>query len=435
LPTGRIFTFTDNSTAPGEISQAHVVDIPTGGDPATTWYHPLAAANLFCAGHAFNREGRLMVVGGQLSSAYYEGISQAAFFDSLTGYTWSIPANSTMAEPRWYPSVITLANGDILAIGGTRYNEKDPNKIPEVWQTAGGWRRLTSASKAVPLYPWVFQAPNGKVYLAGNWQQTHYLDVNGNGRWQAGPARKYANRDYGSVVMYDTGKILALGGGSPATATAECIDLRAKTPTWQLTGSMRYARRYPNATVLPDGKVLVTGGSSGKNDASVAVLPAEMWDPATDTWTTMASMQVSRIYHSSAVLLPDGRVLSAGGGRPAAKHGVNNFNAEIYSPPYLFRGPRPVIAAGPSAIGYASTFTVGVDCARPIAMVNLIRLSSTTHCFNMGQRFVRLTFSAGSDGLTVTAPANGKIAPPGHYLLHAVDDDGVPSIGAIVQVG
>ena len=126
-----------------------------------------------------------------------------------------------------------------------------------------------------------------------------------------------------------------------------------------MTGSLQYPRRYPNATVLPEGKVLATGGSSGQNDASVAVLPAEMWDPATGSWTTMASMQVPRLYHSSAVLLPD----------------------------------------------------------------------------NIGQRFVRPTFSAGSDGLTVTAPASGRIAPPGHYLLHAVDDDGVPSVGAIVQVG
>ncbi|MGE3743636.1 MAG: galactose oxidase-like domain-containing protein, partial [Geminicoccaceae bacterium] len=333
------------------------------------------------------------------------------------------------------PTVIPLANGEILAIGGTRYNEQDPNKVPEVWQTAGGWRRLTTASKAVPFYPWAFQAPNGKVFLAGNWPKTFYLDTSGTGRWTAGPTRNYANRSYGSVVMYDTGRILALGGGNPATATAEWIDLRAKTPKWRTTASMQYARRYPNATVLPDGKVLVTGGSAGPNDARVAAMTPEMWDPATGKWGSMAPMQVPRLYHSSAVLLPDGRVLSAGGGRPASKHGVENFNAEIYSPPYLFRGPRPVIAASPSRIGFGSRCTVQIDAARPITMVNLIRLSSATHCFNMGQRFLRLAFSAGSGGLSVTGPASGKIAPPGHYLLHVVDDDGVPSEGAIVQVG
>jgi hypothetical protein len=279
-----------------------------------------------------------------------------------------------------------------------------------------------------------FQAPNGRVFLAGNKQQTRYLDTAGTGAWKSGLLRKHSARDYGSVVMYDTGKILALGGGNPATATAEIIDLRAKTPTWQWTGSMGYPRRYPNATVLPDGTVLVTGGGAGANDARVATLVAELWDPASGQWKKMASMQVPRLYHSSAVLLPDGRVLSAGGGRPASKNGVDTLNAEIYSPPYLFRGTRPVITSAPTSVRYGETFTLGVPTELPIAQTTLVRLSSATHCFNMNQRFCRLKSTQGPGGLSVTAPPNGKESPPGHYLLFVLNTNLVPSVATIIQV-
>jgi hypothetical protein len=191
-----------------------------------------------------------------------------------------------------------------------------------------------------------------------------------------------------------------------------------------------------NATVLPDGKVLVTGGSSAPgNDAAGAILAAEMWDPATGSWTTMASMQVPRLYHSTAVLLPDGRVLSAGGGRPPAKDGgTNNLNAEIYSPPYLFNGPRPTIGSAPATIGYGQTFAVQTPDAASIAKVRLIRLSSVTHSTNMNQRIETLSFTQASDGLNVTVPSNRNLLPPGHYMLFILNGAGVPSIATIVQV-
>src|SRR5919109_3905750 len=192
---------------------------------------------------------------------------------------------------------------------------------------------------------------------------------------------------------------------------------------------MRFARRQLNALMLPDGKVLVTGGTSGSgfNDETNPVFAAEMWDPATEQWTTLASATVPRLYHSTTLLLPDGRVLSMGGN--------DHLETEIFSPPYLFKGARPAITSAPGSVGYGQSFFVGTPNAAAITKVTMLRLSSTTHAFNMGQHFSQLTFSQATGGLNVTAPANANVAPPGYYLLFILNGNGVPSEAAIVRVG
>jgi hypothetical protein len=240
--------------------------------------------------------------------------------------------------------------------------------------------------------------------------------------------------------MYDSGKILLVGGGRPPVATAETIDLNAATPKWQFTGSMTYSRRQNNATILPDGTVLVTGGSDGNNiifdDYTNPVYAAELWNPATGTWTVLASNTRYRGYHSTAALLPDGRVISAGGDRSCANQGVPPCilpSAELYSPPYLFQGARPTITSVPTSVTYGQLFFVQTPDALNITQVTWIRLSTVTHTFNENQRINFLSFSQAGDGLNVTAPANSNVAPPGHYMLFVLNN-GVPSVAQIVQI-
>ena len=235
-------------------------------------------------------------------------------------------------------------------------------------------------------------------------------------------------RDYDSAVMYDNGKVLVVGGGDPPTNTAEVIDLNASTPAWRQVASMAFARRQLNTTVLPDGKVLVTGGTSGPgfNNTNTPVFAAEMWDPATETWTTMASQQFPRLYHSGAVLLPDARVLTIGGD--------NVPQTEIYEPPYLFKGARPTINSAPGTVSYGQTFFVETPNAASITQVTWIRLSSVTHSFNMNQRINRLSFSQVAGGLNVVAPSNANLTPPGHYMLFILNSNGVPSVAKIIRV-
>ncbi|MEA2725394.1 MAG: hypothetical protein QOH59_3165, partial [Gemmatimonadales bacterium] len=224
-------------------------------------------------------------------------------------------------------------------------------------------------------------------------------------------------------------------GGARTTNTAEIIDLNSAAPAWQWTGAMAFPRRHLNATVLPTGEVLVTGGTGGTefNDLTQAVRAAEIWSPVTGNWTTLRSAAVARGYHSTSILMPDGRVLHAGSGNNTGS--PDELTAEFFSPPYLFKGPRPTISAAPSLVGYGTNFRVVTPQAGTIDKVSLIRLGSTTHAFDMNQRFQRLSFSRQSGSLTITAPTSHNITPPGHYMLFLLSEAGVPSVAKIVKVG
>jgi galactose oxidase len=394
-------------------------------------------ANPFCSGHAFLPNGQLLIAGGHLDT--WVGLPNAYAYNPLND-TWTrLP---DMNNGRWYPTSTTLPNGDVLAISGT-ITSGNYNVEPQVWQSAtGSWRNLSTAHLTVLFYPYMFAAPNGKVFCAGPSQTTRYLDVTGTGAWSLVGNSNYGTRNWGTAVMYDDGKVLIIGGGpcgfyntncaTLPTASAEIIDLNSPNPTWQYTGPMLTGgRKLHNATLLADGKVLVTGGSRGTEGPNATVTdPAyesEMWDPATGTWTTMATMTRIRAYHSIALLLLDGRVLSAGGNAGAS--------AEIYSPPYLFQGSRPTITSAPVSVGYGQSFFVGTPDAASISGVTLIALSSTTHGFNMGQRMSRPVFSQDTDGLNVRAPSNPNKTPPGYYMLFILNSNGVPSVAKIVRIG
>jgi hypothetical protein len=249
--------------------------------------------------------------------------------------------------------------------------------------------------------------------------------------------------------MYDTGKIIFIGGGNDPqtnlpTNGAETIDLTADTPVWHTTSAMHFRRRQHNATILADGTVLVTGGTQGPGfndiDPGSPTHAAELWDPDTGNWTVLAEEAVDRCYHATAVLLPDGRVFSAGGGEYAPQNNVANppkvthNDAQFFSPFYLFRGPRPTFTGAPDSVSYGQAFQLGVPRAGEIAKVTWIRLGSVTHSFDQNQRLNTLTFTKGEGEITVTAPANANLCPPGHYMLFLVDDQGVPSVGHIARI-
>lgn len=415
LPTGKVLFYS-------------YADDPHVWDPATGSITPLPKAgfNIFCSGHSFLADGTLLVTGGHIENGW--GPPYAILYNPFNN-TWSrrLP---DMNNGRWYPTNTTLPNGDVLVVSGSYDIHYTNNDLPQVWQVGiGAWRDLSTARRGLPLYPFMLLAPNGKVFYAGPERTSRYLDTTGTGLWTTVAVSNFGYRDYGTATMYDDGKVLLVGGHDPPTATAEVIDLNAATPAWRYVAPMSIPRRQHNVTLLPDGKVLVTGGSSasGFNNPDGRVLYAEMWDPATERWTTLASYTRYRGYHSTAVLLPDGRVLSAGGdGQP---------NAEIFSPPYLFKGARPTITSAPAAVTYGQTFLVETPDAASIRRISLIRLTSVTHAFNQEQRIHRLNFAAVSGGLSVVAPSSANLCPPGYYMLFILNGNGVPSVARIVNVG
>ena len=425
LPNGKILTW--------QRKDSDLTTMTYLWDPATNSFTQIFNPNtsLFCSGHSLLQDGRLLVTGGHHFNDGY-GEPHTNIFD-FNNNTWTRGADMNLG--RWYPTNTTLPNGEVLTVSGTYFDGSvKVNTLPQVWNTSGSWRSLTGAQGVLDLYPWMFVAPNGKVFHCGPEQATSFIDTAGAGSLTTGPNSNFGYRDYGSAVMYDSGKILIAGGGQP-TNTAEVIDLISGSPAWRPVASMAYPRRQMNALILADGKVLVTGGttSGGFNTPAGAVYAAEMWDPVSETWSTMASMQVPRLYHSTTVLLPDGRVLSAGGGM--GNDGVpDHFDAEIYSPPYLFKGPQPTITSAPTSISYGQTFTVNTPDKNSIAKVTMIRLSSVTHAFNENQRINYLTFAPNMNGLTLMAPATANECPPGHYMLFIVNGNGVPSVAKIISI-
>ena len=272
------------------------------------------------------------------------------------------------------------------------------------------------------------------------------LDPSGTGAWTTYGSRDPINRDYGGHAMYNVGKILVAGGG-PSTNTADVININGSTPSVRPTGSMAYGRRQNNLTVLANGQVLVTGGNSSGAplvDLNAGVYPAELWHPANGQWTTLASMQVTRQYHSTALLLPDGRVLSAGGGicGTCDQVGYLGKNAEIFSPPYLFKkdgsgalANRPKVTSVPEKVAVGGKFTVKTPAASSIKKVALVRLGAVTHSNNMEQQYIPMSFTSTSSGkLSVNAPGTVNIAPPGYYMLFLVNSAGVPSVAPILRL-
>jgi hypothetical protein len=233
--------------------------------------------------------------------------------------------------------------------------------------------------------------------------------------------------------------VMIVGGSDPPdgapTGTAEVIDLNQLSPSWQYTDPMSHARRHLNATLLPDGTVLVTGGTSsaGFSEPVGAVHAAELWDPTSGRWRVLASNQVNRVYHSTAILLPDGRLLHTGSGDGSGL--PRELNAELFSPPYLFRGPRPELLNAPEGVGYGQELMLSTEDAPSVVRATLVRLASVTHAFDQSQRFIELDLRRVAGGLMVKGPSSGAVAPPGPYLLFILNGRGVPSEGRVVRVG
>jgi PKD repeat protein len=396
---------------------------PTSGTFKLT---PATFGDLHCAGQSTLADGRIIVVGGQNGSPH-DGTAITSLFDPVTE-TWT--RGRDMHDLRWYATSTTLPDGRVLVSSGDA-PDGTRSTVPEVYDPpTNTWTQLTGATRDQALYPLMFVLPNGTVYDAGPKTSTAVITTTGTGSLTAGPTAPYSTSGYSeSGVMYAPGKILRAGGGDPAVATAMVIDMKQASPSWRMVQSMSFPRRRMNLMILADGSVMAIGGTRRSDDVAQAVLEGEIWNPATETWTVVAAMAEARMYHSSAVLLPDGRVVVGGGEASGRLH------AQVYSPPYLFKGARPTIASAPAIAGYGSTFTVGTPDAASIVSVALLRPSASTHAFDMNQRHVPLVFTQQSGALTVSAPAGPGVAPPGDYMLVVTNGSGVPSIARWVRVG
>jgi concanavalin A-like lectin/glucanase superfamily protein/galactose oxidase-like protein/Kelch motif protein len=403
--------------------------------------------NLFCSDLTPLTDGRILVVGGH--SAGYVGINNTTIFDPETNAWTDV---TPMAYARWYPSLIKLPDGRMLVVSGAIdcSDCTNPNgshtgiaPLPEIFDPRIlTWSTISTASLRLPLYPHLFVLPDGRVFAAASQEDpmvSQVLDLTA-GTWAAVDSPH--KLDGGSSVMYRPGKVMKCGAArnpdypiANAAATTYVIDMTQPSPTWRQTASMANSRTEHNLVLLPDGTVMANGGgvNSDVSNLGAAVLTAELWNPTTETWSALAPGQVPRLYHSVALLLPDGTVFAGGGGHPPG-FGVEQYQAEIYSPPYLFKGPRPSITASPSVVGYGQSFFLQTPDGAGAASVALIAQGSVTHGFNSNQRYLSLSFTQTAGGLNVTAPANSNLAPPGYYMMFLVNGTGVPSVAAWLRL-
>jgi uncharacterized protein YjdB len=411
-------------------------------NPVTQAFTPVPINNydLFCSGHCVLPNGNVFVAGGHDLANNILGAASAAIFNPVTR-AWTNARS--MSYRRWYPTTTCLPDGRVLVTSGSEFNDTEDVDKPEIYNPqTDNWTVLNNAPLATPLYPYAFVLPDGRIVNAGSYEAsiaTDVLDL-ATQQWSVVDPNPVGG---GTAVMYLPGKIMKAGmparvgeNYGPSSAKTWVLDMTVPPPnSWRETPSMSFRRSYHSMTLLPDGTTLVTGGGTTLDgvDVTKAVLPAEIWSPVTQNWTQVASLQRPRLYHSTALLLPDGRVLVAGGGRNFV-NSVAEFSAEIYTPPYLFKGARPKLTSFTSNVTYGGNISVQTPDAANIVSVNLVRPGSMTHSFNQDQRFVPLTFQQTSGGLNVTAPSNANIAPPGYYMLFLLNSNGVPSQASFIKL-
>lgn len=488
-PTGKVlfFGFGDNN----DMGFSEIFDPDTGAGVEPFSDH---MPHAFCSGHTHLSDGRLWVAGGHDEPGAPGGhVKDSHFFDPLFSL-WTKPHDLQFSTGRWYPTLTRLESGAVLAVSGTKEvgraaNSSEVNRYIQILNKAGTTLSPESSTRMVPdpfstttpaadknflqLYPFVFQLPTGGVAIH-SYRTSRFFNpetnvwTNQEIQTKSPYSRTYPG--YGSAALLPlsppnyTARIMLFGGGQnvsnedqsqdwdinvPADKTVEILDLGQSPLEWKLKAPMNYPRVLTHAVLLPDGKVFVAGGSTfGSADhAAVPVMTPELYDPGNDTWTRMTPMRVPRLYHATALLLQDARVIVAG-----RDHAWNAFpykwperRVEIFSPPYLESGnPRPVIWwTNADSVGFDQSLTIRLNTSggvtpSKVSRAVLIAPGSETHGFDMGQRAIYLDITsrdAINNNITVKAPPNGRVAPPGYYMLFLVSDLGVPSVAKFVQVG
>jgi Domain of unknown function (DUF1929)/Glyoxal oxidase N-terminus len=445
LPGGRVMNY--GTDANGQQGAQLIYDVwdPTLGTgrnahlvlPNTT------STDLFCCSQSVMIDGDVLTTGGDLTVNGQRNFAnnQTTVFTPTTN---SLTSNTAMHYPRWYNSLVALPDGRLAVFGGYQnvVPPLDPFlgvPTPEVYDPATKvWTSLTGASSDAAyggenwFYPRAFVAPGGNIFVLSVDGTMYSVSTAG-----VGGVTQLAGRlpwGYPSLpeIPFAPGKVLSVRSNQVFV-----VDYTQPVPVVTQTDNIDQMRFWASGTILADGKVLVTGGSQVENELTGVAYQAEIWDPATGHWTAGASATKPRLYHSNSLLLPDASVLTGGGGAPGP---VNNLNAEIYYPPYLYAkngkpAVRPVITtAAPQSLLPGNTINITVGATDRISRLTFVRTGSATHSINLDQRFINLPFKQTGQQLAAVLPSDPTVMLPGYYMLFAFNNNGVPSKANILYV-
>jgi hypothetical protein len=428
--------------------------------------------DLFCGGMATLANGNVLLCGGTIEhddnslNHKYHGAKYAYEADFSSG---SIGNRTEMAHGRWYPTCVTLPDGKVFVVQGLDqfgcenmlvefYDpgpkswqiKLDPASLLEytvgecaigVYQDAGSPIYPAGVAPKLSLYPRMHLMPSGLIASVGPGPTDRVYDPN-TFKWVWSGTAKSGKRNWGTSVLcplqnVDTekGKILVCGGTKPPDPATNTAEIAEPSGTFGLARRdvppMQHARMHVGPVILPTGQIVIFGGNL-KADQS-PVLHPEMFDPESETWspTVWTPATVARMYHQVALLLHDGRVWTAGS-TPSAD--AKEVRVEIFNPWYISE-TRPTISGNPTGGAYGSTITIPTPNAAAITKVSLVKVSATTHHYNTDQRLIWLQkVSNTNSSITVKAPINNKLAPPGYYLIHVLNNAGVPSVGAYIKI-
>lgn len=453
LPDGRVLTWSSTETnafpSSTEFTHASVFD-PSNESFITvdSNFH-----DMFCAGIATLEDGRIVASGGNPDD------DRTSAFDPAT-LSWSSLAN--MFDRRWYATSVALPDNSVFSTFGKSAGNRSERYVAD----QNSWTRTLNADMqtllneqnsinaaanptgALNMEWWGHMAttPAGDVFQGGPTPTWHRFDpLNGAATESLGQMAGTRARMYGNAVTYDVGKVILVGGAdrreNPSTTTANVylVDLNGPTPVVTQGPPMNRARALSNTVTLPNGEILVVGGNtSGKifSDEGT-VYPAEIYDPVSNSWRLVDSIDIPRNYHSTALLLKDGRVLSAGGGA-CGNCAANHLDGQIFSPPYLFDAQdnlavRPALSNVPAQAQAGQQILV--TASGDTAQFSMVRLSGTTHHMNTDQRFVPISSIDNGDGtFTLSLQANPNVLIMGNYYLFAVNANGTPSVAETIQV-
>jgi hypothetical protein len=472
LQNGRVLWFSGHAETSNYLAESYVWDPSQPIDTALKVNFP-AGTDIFCCHHANLDDGRVITLGGAMAHPDHgRGIKAICIFDPTSPGWIKI---GEMTEARWYPTLVTLPDGRLVVFSGrTQTGASDPiassAELLSPPFAGPGYTTITLAggNKVFPTYPGLHLVRGGTIFHTGTtWRyeppvtepiRTFSFRVTGatTAAWiDEGVSPHVRFREEGMSILLppaQDGRILLIGGAKVNTTSdgsfinhepgsdlrsAEILDTKTSPPTWTRIANMTHPRINLSAVLLPDGKVLVLGGHNRYkwDRTSIPSNQAEIYDPVHDSWTLVASMHESRTYHSAALLLPDGRVLVAGGVDPTRTEPIvggtlNQKTMEFYQPPYFFNGPRPTIASlgredGPNnQISYGRSFFIESPNAVEIRKVVLMRPGSMTHHTDTEQRYVPLDFvpdSSNINRLIVQAINDPSVAPPGYYMVWIVD--------------
>jgi Domain of unknown function (DUF1929) len=428
LHTGKVLIFGGKYKSTDKNTAAYLFDPTTG-----TGHEVPAPAAVFCGSIVPLADGRILSVGG--TNKIPQGIVDLWLFDPVTE-AWIRQPDTPLG--RYYPTSTKLADGTVVTAAGTELDGVTSNPTVELYTppapgTDVGTLQVVGGSHTTGYYPrqWLMtdgnmlQVEGRRSYRLDTqtWQWTSLLGLPlGNGAGSAG-----------LMLPGGTGgstRVLMIGGlkSGSATTSTEQYDYSNPSAGWSYGTPMPTARAHMNVVQVPDGSAYAIGGNSS-GLYSTGQYQTMKYDPTNATWTNMAVQTPRRAYHSTAVLLPDGRIMSAGD----TGSGGGRQLIDFYSPPYLFQGPRPVITSAPSRVSYGDTFPIAASGATATRAV-LMAPGATTHADEMNARHVELAITPTTDGFTASAP-NARVAPPGYYMLFTVTADGIPSVASWVHLG